>query len=141
MPVFYECQRCAACCRWPGQVRLTTGEITRLAAFQGLSEPEFIQQFTRLTADRRGLALLDQPDGACIFLKDGQCAVQSVKPQQCRDFPHLWRNPDTVSFCRAMPREVDPEEYVRLLAAATGRSEVAVSRLVRSQIAGGAGAA
>ncbi|NJM55265.1 MAG: hypothetical protein HC841_04560 [Verrucomicrobiae bacterium] len=23
MPIFHECQRCTACCRWPGQVRLT----------------------------------------------------------------------------------------------------------------------
>ncbi|MEJ0090969.1 MAG: hypothetical protein WDM80_14655 [Limisphaerales bacterium] len=32
MPIFYECQRCTACCRWPGQVRLADVEITRLAA-------------------------------------------------------------------------------------------------------------
>ena len=52
MPIFLECQRCTACCRWPGQVRLTDAEISRLAAFKGLSEHEFIQQFTRLTSDR-----------------------------------------------------------------------------------------
>ena len=57
MPIFYECQRCTACCRWPGQVRLSDEEITRLAAFKGLSEFDFIQKYTRLTQDRRGLAL------------------------------------------------------------------------------------
>ena len=50
MPVFYECQRCTVCCRWPGQVRLTDAEITRLADFKELSEFDFIQHFTRLTA-------------------------------------------------------------------------------------------
>ena len=58
VPIFYQCQRCTACCRWPGQVRLTDEEITRFAAFKGLSEYDFIQRFTRLAADRRGLTLL-----------------------------------------------------------------------------------
>jgi len=57
-----ECQRCTACCRWPGQVRLTDAEITRLAACKGLGEHEFIQRFTRLRQDRRGLALQEKPD-------------------------------------------------------------------------------
>src|SRR3954465_11618516 len=81
MPIFLECQRCTACCRWPGQVRVTEAEITRLAAFKGLSERDFIERFTRLTKERRGLALLDKPNGECIFLEGDQCAVQPVKPQ------------------------------------------------------------
>lgn len=121
MPVFYECQRCTACCRWPGQVRLTTGEITRLAAFRGLSEHDFIQQFTRLRADRQGLALMDKANGECVFLEDGNCAVQPVKPQQCRDFPNRWNFPGFEHSCRAVPRSVGPEEYRRLIVAATGR--------------------
>ena len=71
---------------------LSDEEIARLAAFKGMGEPEFIQQFTRLRADRRGLALKEQQDGACIFLENGSCAVQPVKPQQCKDFPSRWVN-------------------------------------------------
>lgn len=122
MPVFLECQRCTACCRWPGQVRLTEAEIARLAAFKGLTESAFIQQFTRLTQDRRGLALMDQPDGACIFLDGENCSVQGVKPQQCRDFPNLWNFPGSEQFCRARPRLVGDEEYKLLIARATGRT-------------------
>ena len=85
-----QCERCAACCRWPGEVRLTDAEIAQLAAFRGVSEKDFIEQFTRLRHDRRGLALREQPDGACIFLAGKDCAVQPVKPQQCRDFPNRW---------------------------------------------------
>ena len=59
MPIFYECDRCTACCRWPGQVRLLDAEITKLAAFKNMSEFDFIQQFTRLTTGRGGLALLE----------------------------------------------------------------------------------
>jgi hypothetical protein len=68
-------------------VRLTDGEVARLASFKGLSEYQFIQEFTRLTEDRRGLALKDKPNGECIFLEGNDCAVQAVKPQQCREFP------------------------------------------------------
>lgn len=96
MPIIYECQRCTACCRWPGQVRLTDAEITRLAAFKGLSEADFIQEFTRLRWDRGGLALQEKSDGGCIFLDGDDCSVQPVKPQQCRDFPNLFNN----SLCR-----------------------------------------
>ena len=116
MPVFLECQRCTACCRWPGQVRLTDEEITRLAAFKGLTEYEFIQRFTRLRADRQGLALQEQPDGACIFLEGENCAVQPVKPQQCRDFPNLWNFPGFEKICHAIPREVSEAEYQRRMA-------------------------
>ena len=116
MPIFLECQRCTACCRWPGQVRLSEAEITRLAAFKGLSEPDFIQQFTRLRHDRQGLALMEQPDGACIFLEGESCAVQPVKPQQCREFPNLWNFPGFEKICHAIPREVSAAEYERRIA-------------------------
>lgn len=111
MPIFYECQRCTACCRWPGQVRLTDAETNRLAAFKGLGEFDFIQQFTRLRADRRGLSLREKPSGECIFLEGNDCAVQPVKPQQCRDFPNLWNFPGFEKTCRAVPRLVDEIEY------------------------------
>jgi hypothetical protein len=111
VPIFLECQRCTACCRWPGQVRLSEVEIARLATFKGLSENEFIQQFTRLRWDRGGLALKEQPDGACIFLEGENCAVQPVKPQQCREFPNLWNFPGFEKICHAIPREVSEAEY------------------------------
>ena len=121
MPIFFECQRCTACCRWPGQVRLTDAEVTRLAEFKGMREFDFIQQFTRLTGDRRGLALMDKPNGECIFLENEACAVQSVKPQQCRDFPNLWNFPGFEKICHSIPRDVSPEEYREKIKRATGR--------------------
>ena len=115
MPIFYECQRCTACCRWPGHVNLTDAEIARLAAFKGLSEVAFIEQFTRLRPDRHGLSLADKPNGECIFLDGKDCSVQPVKPQQCRDFPNRWNFPGFEKVCRAIPRVVSEEEYRRLI--------------------------
>lgn len=133
MPTFYDCQRCTACCRWPGQVQLTDAEITRLATFHGLSEHDFIQRYTRLAHDRRGLALQEQPGGACVFLVGDDCSVQPVKPQQCRDFPNLWRHPDADQLCRAIPREVTEDEYVRLVSQATQRTLASVREIMQRE--------
>lgn len=121
MPIFHECQRCTACCRWPGDVRLRDGEIARLAVFNGMTEVEFIQRFTRLTQDRRGLSLEEKPTGECIFLDGNDCRVQSVKPQQCRDFPNLWNFPGFEESCQAIPKLVSDQEYSLLVERATGR--------------------
>ena len=99
-------------------MRLSDAEITRLAAFKQIAVQDFIQKFTRLRANRRGLALLDKPNGECIFLEGNNCSVQSVKPQQCRDFPNLWNFPDFQKVCHAIPRLVGEEEYQRLVAKA-----------------------
>lgn len=133
MPVFHDCQRCTACCRWPGQVRLTETEIPAIATFLGFSENDFIQRHTRLQQDRRGLALQEQPDGACIFLQNNLCVVQPVKPQQCRDFPNLWKYPDAEKYCHAIPRDVSDDEYVQLVSAATQRPEESVREILRQR--------
>ena len=120
MPIFYECDRCTACCRWPGEVRLRDGEISRLASYLRVSEFDFIQQYTRLTGDRQGLALIDKPNGECIFLNDRDCVVQSVKPRQCREFPNLWNFPGFEKVCRAIPHDVTEDEYSRLVCETVG---------------------
>ena len=106
MPTYYECQRCTACCRWPGQVRLSDEEIHRIAAYLGLTEFDFIQSHTRLRSDRRGLVLAEKPDGECFFLSGTDCSIQPVKPQQCRDFPNRWNFPGFDTICQAKPRQV-----------------------------------
>lgn len=93
-----------------------------MSAHLGIAEREFIERFTRLRSDRRGLALMDKENGECGFLDGGNCRVQPVKPQQCRDFPNLWRFPGFESECHARPVEIeDEEEYRKRIAEATGR--------------------
>ncbi|NDF99516.1 MAG: YkgJ family cysteine cluster protein [Chitinophagia bacterium] len=97
----YLCERCTNCCRWPGDVKVTEKEISIISRHLGLGEDDFIQRYTRLRADRRGLSLIDQPDGACIFLEGQDCQIQPVKPQQCRDFPNAWNFPGWRDICMA----------------------------------------
>jgi Fe-S-cluster containining protein len=69
---------------------------------KGITEYAFIQAFKRLRADRRGLALQEKPNGECIFLEGKNCAVQEVKPRQCREFPNGWRFDGFEEQCRAV---------------------------------------
>jgi Fe-S-cluster containining protein len=115
MPIYYRCQRCGACCRWPGEVRLSNHDISRLAAFCGLSEYDFIQRYTRLRRDRTGLCLEDRADGSCVFLRGTECAVHAAKPAQCRQFLNQWNLPGFQAQCQAVACEVSPEEYAHLM--------------------------
>ncbi len=102
-------------------MRLTDAEITRIAAHLGLSEAKFIGRHTRVRPDRQGLSLLEKPNGECEFLAGNDCSIQSVKPQQCRDFPNLWNFPGFEKICHAIPRDVSADEWHRRIKAATGR--------------------
>ena len=133
MPVFYECQRCTSCCRWPGDVRVSDDELNRISSHLQLAADDFVQRYTRLRRDRQGLSLIEKENGECIFLEGNLCAIQAVKPQQCRDFPNLWKYPDAEKYCRAIPREVGEAEYVRLVSAATGREADAVREIMKRE--------
>lgn len=99
----YACQRCGNCCRWPGDVRITDEEATRIAAFLNMPEAEFIEQCTRLNANRTGLSIIDKLNGECLFLEGvNVCRIQPVKPAQCSGFPNEWRFPGWRDMCEAV---------------------------------------
>ena len=108
----FVCRRCGNCCRWPGCVKLRPGEFEAIAAFLGIAEEEFSARFTLLSRDRQDLVLAERADGSCIFLEsspDGAalCAVEPVKPRQCRDFPERWNFPDWRNECHGVFEESD----------------------------------
>ncbi len=104
--VFYQCQRCGNCCRWPGHVKLTPEDVERLAAFLLLSVPEFTRQYTGLHPQRTCLILKTRENGECIFLEGlNTCLVNAAKPQQCSDFPNKWNYPGWRDHCEAIPLE------------------------------------
>lgn len=100
----FVCRRCGACCRIKdGIVRISDGEVARIAPFLGLTEEDFIARDADLAPDRRGLVLKSRPDGACIYLaEDNRCLIHPVKPDKCRTFPYAWTNPDSAMVCPAL---------------------------------------
>ncbi|MDB6171085.1 MAG: hypothetical protein JWL59_396 [Chthoniobacteraceae bacterium] len=101
--IYYQCQRCTNCCRWPGFVKVGEEEIAAIARFLGLDDDNFIQRYTRLRPQRDGLALIDKPNGECFFLEGRDCVLQSVKPLQCAGFPNTWNFPGWREVCEAVP--------------------------------------
>jgi Fe-S-cluster containining protein len=102
--VHYDCQRCTECCRWPGWVPVDETEIRAMARLLGMGEAEFIEAYTRLRLRRDGLALIEKPNGECVFLEGRDCRVQEAKPLQCRGFPNRWNFPGWRGVCEAVPR-------------------------------------
>lgn len=90
-----------------------------MAGFLGFTEHDFIQQFTRLRHDRKGLALQEKGNSECVFLDGRDCRVQPVKPRQCQDFPNRWNFSDFLQFCHAIPSEVGEQEWRRRVAGGT----------------------
>ena len=72
-----------------------------------MSEWDFIQRHTRLRPNRNGLALTETASGACIFLEGNDCAIQPVKPLQCKGFPNTWNLPGWREVCEAIPQPLD----------------------------------
>ncbi|MCU0794466.1 MAG: YkgJ family cysteine cluster protein [Akkermansiaceae bacterium] len=101
--IYYVCRRCTACCRWPGDVRLGEEEIPRIAAYLAMTEEDFIQCFTRLRTDRKGLSLLEKENHECVMLENGGCRIHEVKPSQCAGFPNRWNFEGWRNVCEAVP--------------------------------------
>jgi Fe-S-cluster containining protein len=102
--VYYACQRCGNCCRWPGLVRIHEDEVDRIATFLGLPPQEFIERYTDITPDRTGLTLISKPNHECIFLESNNvCQIQGAKPRQCAGFPNTWNFPGWREVCEAIP--------------------------------------
>ena len=100
---FYVCQRCTACCKWPGDVRIEEDEIKRIAGFLSLTEVAFVERFTRLRCNRQGLSLIEKANHECIMLEGNSCLIHPVKPEQCRGFPNKWNFPGWRQVCEAVP--------------------------------------
>ena len=105
VPGFKGCTHCGNCCRIEGDVRLRRGEAEQIAAFLDMSIYDFTAEHTRVTADRVTLSLTEQPAGACIFLEDDRCVIDTVKPQQCRGFPHVWCFDGWEDICEGFAEE------------------------------------
>jgi Fe-S-cluster containining protein len=85
---------------------LNDADITAIAGFLGMDELAFIADYTRLRPKRDGLALIEKPNGECVFLEGvNHCRIQAVKPHQCGGFPNAWNFPGWRDVCEAIPVE------------------------------------
>lgn len=87
---------------------VSAAECRRIADFLGVPYGRFLDEYTHY---RKGLDrwLIDAEgnDIPCIFLrrtKNGPatCAIEEVKPDQCRDFPALWTRSDASDWCEGL---------------------------------------
>ena len=92
-------------------MKVDDADIAAISAHLGLSEHDFIQRYTRLRPGRDGLALIDKPNGECVFLSGRDCTVQPVKPAQCRGFPNTWNFPGWREVCEAVPVSAAPAAF------------------------------
>jgi Fe-S-cluster containining protein len=96
----FVCLRCGACCCWPGDVKLREEEIDNIAVHLGMDVDVFIRDYTKLAASRRGLSLIENHDGCCIFYDFSKgCLINEVKPEQCSTFPWDWTCPGWDERC------------------------------------------
>jgi Fe-S-cluster containining protein len=102
-----DCTACANCCRVT-EVGITEKDIEKLAKFVGVSESEFVEQFTAL--DNSGAIILKRNTGGCVFLEGNLCSVYAARPLNCANFPHvvrgagsiasrMWQFLDRVGYC------------------------------------------
>lgn len=100
----FVCRQCGNCCRISGEVVLTPLEAEKIAAFLDIEFQKFMDEYVRLSSDRRQLVLSGATDKDCIFLiedKDGcACRINPVKPAQCRNFPEHWNYPGWENICK-----------------------------------------
>lgn len=99
--IWYQCDRCTVCCKWPGDVRVNDEEIEKIASFLGMESQAFIDRYTRLRTNRAGLSLIEKPNHECIMLEGTSCRINPVKPEQCKGFPNYWNFPGWQEVCQA----------------------------------------
>lgn len=78
----YQCRACGRCCHHK-RIPLGPYDILRLARHLGLKTGEFLRRHV----ERDGPWLSATPDGACMFLDAGRCAVHADRPLACRVYP------------------------------------------------------
>ena len=82
----FTCQPgCINCCNQKGYVYLTEADVTRAAAFLGLSSAAFEKKYIDRT--QRLIRLRKPARSQCHFLQTGGCGIHPAKPTQCRTFP------------------------------------------------------
>jgi hypothetical protein len=89
-----DCTQCANCCRVT-EVGITPRDVEKLSKFIGVSEREFVQQFT--SRDAAGAMILKREEHGCVFLQGNLCSVYEARPHNCVNFPHVVRGAGSIA--------------------------------------------
>jgi Fe-S-cluster containining protein len=98
-------------------VRVTESEADKIADHLDIPVAEFIEQYTDITPDRRGLTIISKEDDSCFFMAENpaRCLINDVKPTQCSGFPNTWNFPNWQETCEAtLVEERDFESAAKL---------------------------
>jgi len=117
-PKAFDCKKCGECCYGKGGIHVTPEESSRIAAFLGMTRDDFLKNFC---GEKRGqFSIRSGEDGFCIFFEKGKgCAIHSVKPRRCRDWPFykaLMEDPaawvEAMDACPGINRECTHRDFV-----------------------------
>ncbi len=83
-----DCTACANCCRF-SVVSVNQPEVEAITAYLRVSPADFAVHYTDPDPDSSRTLILRSTRDGCVFLHGNLCAIYDVRPQVCRDFPHL----------------------------------------------------
>lgn len=84
--LYFKCTGCGHCCaKEPGAVFLSKEEVSAFAKGLKITEKEFLELYTRKLHGK--VALKEEANFDCVFLKEGKCTVYNLRPKQCRTYP------------------------------------------------------
>lgn len=81
----FGCQRCGDCCQREGYIFFTAQDIASVATYLGWSEEQVCKTLGFINRWEKILQITE--DSQCPFYISGECAINPVKPVQCRTYP------------------------------------------------------
>lgn len=82
-----DCTKCGNCCKVLSPA-LHNPDIKQLSAYLNLKEEDFVEKY--LEKDQEGDFVFKQKP--CVFLQDNKCQVYEIRPEECKQYPHLNKN-------------------------------------------------
>ncbi len=80
-----NCQSCANCCKEKSPVVLEK-EILSISGRLKISKEEFINKYLEQAEESNDFMISRRP---CPFLKNNDCGIYDIRPEDCRSYPHL----------------------------------------------------
>ena len=119
-----DCRTCANCCK-VAETDITERDAARLSKYLGMTQKQFVAEYTTASAFEQKEPILRRRDSGCIFLEGNDCSIYDARPDTCRDFPHLirgagsfesrmWQMVDRATYCPIVYNSL--EEFKKLTA-------------------------